>query len=119
MYFFYLFGVVGMSIQMNHLEYLMERREAFCSWFAFSMFCLVILHVKFYQIDDAEDYCRLRLVTFTCTAVLSVIAGFLSEVSCTILLIIGFSITLFISLNSFRVWKESVPNEHIQEEYIE
>jgi len=118
-HFFYLFGVVAMGIQMNHLEYLLLRRKAFCCWFAFCMFVLVILHLKFYQIDDAEEYCRLRMVTFTCTGLLAIIGGFLSEISCTILLLLGFSIALFISLNSFRVWAESVPNPHIDFEYTE
>lgn len=119
MHFFYLSGIIGMAIQMNRYEYLMERREAFCIWFAFCMACLVILHAKFHQIDAAQDYCKKRIVAFTASAVMALGGAFLGEYPCAILLVLSYSVTLWISLNSFRVWEESTPNVHIQEEYEE
>merc|ERR550534_2584618 len=97
----------------------MERREAFCAWYAFCMACLVILHAKFHQIDAAQAYCKKRMVAFTASAVMGLGAGFLGEYPCAILLILSYTVALWISLNSFRVWKESTPNVHIQEEYEE
>jgi len=118
-YFLYLSGVIGMALQMNHLEYLMERRQGFCLWFGFAIFCLIILHFKLMQIDAAEEYCRTRIVSFFTSFTLVVVGAFVSTESTIICLIIAYINIFWMSLNSFRVWKESVPNAHLQFEYIE
>jgi len=119
MYFFFLCGVIGMAIQMNRLEYLLERRLAFCIWFAFSLICLAFLHVRLREIDDAEKYSNKRIMAYTVGSVFSLIGGVSPPEPAVFLMLLSYAIILLVSLNSFRVWQESKPNKHLQMEYIE
>lgn len=119
MYFFYLCGVVGMAININHLEYLTDRSEAFCLWFAFSQMCLVILHFQFSLINEAEEYCWTRIKLFTFTTALTIAAAFLENEECLIVLSIATLLALTVSVNSYRVFKKQVKSHHELHHYKE
>jgi len=120
MYFFYLAGVVGMAVNLNHLEYLTERKLAFCAWFAFTMASLAILHFFFRQIDDAESYTAKRIPVFAISAIIALVSGFCEPVICLFLLVIAVCIPLLVSVNSYRIWEgQRYLNKHDQMKYIE
>jgi len=119
MLFFYLSGVVGMAVNLNHLEYLTERRMAFCMWFSFSMASLTILHIFYSQINDAEEYVRRRLPWFTLSAIVAFAAGFLQPEYCLVALLFAVGLPMLISTNSYRVWSGQEFSKHDQMHYIE
>jgi len=119
MYFFYLVGVVFMAIQMNHLEYLLQRRMAFCLWYSFSLVMLIILHAQFSKIDAAEQYSKKRVVVFGLSAVISLMAAFQDIEGCMIMLTASYCLVLWVSVNSYRFWAEQQADAHEQHHYIE
>jgi len=119
MFFCYLSGVVGMAVNLNHLEFLTERRLAFCAWFAFSLASLTVLHLFYWQINDAEKYVARRLPWFGFSAVMALVAGFLPPEYCLAVLLVAVAVPLCVSVNSYRVWDHQTFSKHEQMHYIE
>jgi len=119
MFFCYLSGVVGMAVNLNHLEFLTERRLAFCSWFAFALGSLTILHLFYWQINDAERYVERRLPWFGFSAITALVAGFLPPEYCLAVLLVAVVVPLCVSVNSYRVWDGQKFSKHEQMHYVE
>lgn len=113
--FFYLAGIVTMTLQMEKTTFLSDHLSGFIMGIIICLLCITLLHIVYYfYVENCQLYARKRIMLYCVSILVLLLVSVVDDKFVSFLAITVVSVViLWISSNSFRV--VLTPNEEMLE----